>query len=123
LLDRGQDPLPLISDGLAAVPGDHALRFLAARAYLANGAFETALRIARELRAVDAQALSDGLLAFDRRIFSEFADDLAGTAAFRLGDFTAASHHFDAAAAVAPDNPAYRLKARAADMQQPRRKV
>ena len=50
-----------------------------------------ALQIAKDLLSVNTNALSDGLLAFDQRIFEEFANDLAGVAAFRLGLFAEAS--------------------------------
>ena len=70
-----------------------------------------------------AKWLSDGLLAFDRRIFEEFASDLAGVAALRLGLFAEASRHFLNAAAAAPDNVSYRIKARAALLQQQRLKA
>jgi hypothetical protein len=122
-LERGQNPLPFVSKGLAAVPNDHALRFIEARARLDVGEFETALQIAKSLLAVDAEALSGGLLAFDRRIFGEFAEDLAGIAAFRLGLFTEAVRHFSSAAAVAPYNVSYRIKARAVSLQKQRQET
>jgi tetratricopeptide (TPR) repeat protein len=122
-LERGQDPSPLISEGLAAVPDDYALWFIAARARLDAGEFETARRIAENLLSVDTDTLSDGLLAFDQRIFDEFANDLAGVAAFRLGLFAEASRRFSDAAAVAPDSVSYRVKARAALLQQQRLKA
>ena len=122
-LERGQDPSALITEGLAAVPDDHALWLIAARARLDAGEFEAARRIAEDLLSVDADALSDGLLAFDQRIFEEFANDLAGVAGFRLGLFAEASRHFLSAAAAAPDNGSYRIKARAALLQQQRLKA
>jgi glycosyltransferase involved in cell wall biosynthesis len=122
-LERGQDSSRLISEGLAAVPDDHALWFIAARARLDAGELETARRIAENLLKVDIDALSDGLLAFDQRIFGEFANDLAGIAAFRLGLFAEAWRHFSSAAAVAPDDMSYRIKARAAFLQQQRLKA
>jgi glycosyltransferase involved in cell wall biosynthesis len=122
-LERGQDPSALIAEGLAGVPDDYALWFIAARDRLNAGEFEAARRIAEDLLSVDTDALSDGLLAFDQRIFEEFANDLAGVAAFRLGLFAEASRHFLSAAAAAPDNVSYRIKARAALLQQQRLKA
>jgi tetratricopeptide (TPR) repeat protein len=122
-LERGQDPSALIAEGLAAVPGDHALRFMEARAMLDAGEFETALQIAESLLSVDTNARSNDLLAFDERIFDEFAKDLAGVAAFRLGLFAEASRYFSSAAAVAADNFSYRIKSRAALLQQQRLKA
>jgi len=113
--ERGDDPRALIAEGLAAVPDDHALRLMRARAGLDAGDAAGALAIAASLLAIDPDALCDGLLAFDRRIFGEFAHDLAAIAAFRLGRFDAACLHFDAAAALARDPLPYRIKARAAE--------
>jgi glycosyltransferase involved in cell wall biosynthesis len=113
--ERGDDPRALIADGLAAVPDDHALRLMHARALLDAGDAEPALAIAAGLLAIDPDALCDSLLAFDRRIFGELAHDLAAIAAFRLGRFDEARAHFDAAAALAPDPLPYRVKARAAE--------
>jgi tetratricopeptide (TPR) repeat protein len=117
----GQDPLPLISEGLAEMPQDHALRFLEAQARLDKGEFETALRISEVLLDVDMNVLSEGLLAFDQRIFGELSEDLAGIAAFRLGLFDEAERHFLSAAAIAPADRSYRAKAHAARSQQRRR--
>jgi hypothetical protein len=122
-LERGQDPLSLIAEGLAAVPDDHALRFMEARARLDAGEFATALHIAEGLLSADTNARSNDLLAFDERIFDEFAKDLAGVAAFRLGLFAEASRYFSNAAAVAADNVSYRVKSRAALLQQQRLKA
>ena len=113
-LENGRDPLPLIAEGLAAEPGDFALQFLEGRARLDAGEYEQALQIARSLRAVDPDLLDEGLLAFDRRIFTEFADDLAGIASFRLGAFAEAARRFSAAASSAAQAEPYRAKARAA---------
>lgn len=113
-LESGRDPLPLIAAGLAVLPDDFALQFLEGRARLAAGDYERALQIATRLRAVDADLLTDGLLSFDRRIFREFADDLAGVAFFRLGSFAEAVRRFSAAASCAGQAEPYRMKARAA---------
>lgn len=113
-LERGRDPQPLIAEGLAALPDDFALQFLEGRARLAAGEYQRALQIATRLRAIDADLLTDGLLAFDRRIFTEFADDLAGVACFRLGSFAEAARRFSAAVSCAGQAEPYRMKAHAA---------
>ncbi len=80
-------------------------------------------KLQRVLLSVDTNARSNDLLAFDQRIFEEFANDLAGVAAFRLGLFAEASRYFSSAAAVAADNFSYRIKSRAALLQQQRLKA
>lgn len=113
-LARARDPLPLIAEGLAAFVDDFALQYLEGRARLAAGEYDRALQVATRLRAIDPDLLTDGLLAFDRRIFTEFADDLAGVASFRLGSFADAAHRFSSAAACAEQGEPYRVKAQAA---------
>jgi tetratricopeptide (TPR) repeat protein len=120
-LERREDPRALIAEGLAAAPDDHALSLMQARALLDAGEAEAALAIAARLQAIDPDRLVDGLLAFDRRIFGEFACDLAGIAAFRLARFADASAQFAKAARLAPDPLPYRLKARAAELRHGRR--
>ena len=115
-LARREDPRPLIAEGLSAMPDDHALALMRARALLDAGEAEPALAVAARLAAIDPDALADGLLAFDRRIFGEFAHDLAAVAALRLRRFGEARAHFDAAAALAPNPLPYRVKARAAEL-------
>ena len=94
-----------------------------ARARLDAGEFDTALQIADSLLSLETNARSNDLLAFDERIFDEFAKDLAGVAAFRLGLFAEASRYFSNAAAVAADNLSYRIKSRTALLQQQRLKA
>jgi len=116
--ERGLNPLALVAEGLASVPDDHALRFMEARARLDSDEFAAALQIAEDLLSIDAELLFDGLLAFDKRIFGEFAHELAGVAAFRLGRFADASRHFLRAAVASPENISYRVRAHAASLQQ-----
>jgi tetratricopeptide (TPR) repeat protein len=115
--ERHDDPRPIIAAGLTAVPDDHALALMRARALLDAGEAEQALSVAIGLTSIDPDRLSDGLLAFDRRIFGEFACDLAGIAAFRLGRLAEAGDHFTQAAGLAPHPLPYRLKARAAALR------
>jgi tetratricopeptide (TPR) repeat protein len=109
----GEDPLALVEDGLARLPEDHALAFLHGRALLAAGQPEEALAIARRLAAIDPDALTARMLAFDRRIFEEQACELAAVAALRLGRRAEAAAWFDKAAHFAPDDLSYRLRAKA----------
>lgn len=112
-IDRGEDPLALVAAGLARLPDDHALVFLHGRALLAAGRPEEALAIAARLAAIDPDALTVRMLAFDRRIFEEQACELAAVAALRLGRAAEAAAWFDKAARFAPDDLSYRLRAKA----------
>lgn len=112
-IEAGKDPLALVEDGLARLPEDHALLFTRGRALLAAGRPEEALAIAERLAAIDPDALTARMLAFDRRIFEEHACELAAVAALRLGRHAQAATWFDKAARFAPDDLSYRLRARA----------
>lgn len=112
-LEAGEDPLALVEDGLARLPEDHALAFLHGRALLAAGRPEEAIAIAQCLAAIDPDALTARMLAFDRRIFEEQACELAAVAALRLGRHAEAAVWFDKAARFAPADLSYRLRAKA----------
>jgi tetratricopeptide (TPR) repeat protein len=92
-----------------------ALRLAAGRTALAVGEAEAALALADLLHAIDADSFIDPLMAYDKRIFGEWALDLKGAALLRLGQRAEAADAFRRAGELAPDNPAYRFKAIAAD--------
>jgi tetratricopeptide (TPR) repeat protein len=109
-LENGSDPLHIIDDGLRRVPDDYGLMFLKAKAQLRSSCPEQALEIAKSLRGVDPDSLYDGILAFDCRIFREYACELAGMASLALGDRKAAAHYFAEAASFVPDDVSLRLE-------------
>jgi glycosyltransferase involved in cell wall biosynthesis len=121
--DAGEDPLAVIEEGLAALPEDHALRFMRARALINLHRHQSAIEVLASLTAHDALSFADPYLAYDRRIFGEFAHDLTGVALLRLGRFAEASAAFQTAAASAPqqDRIRYRAKAAAAAAKAARR--
>lgn len=116
-LHAGQDALEaarLAREALAAFPQDMALRLAAGRTALAAGDAEAALALAGHLCAVDADTFMDPLMAYDKRIFGEWAFELKGAALLRLGRRPEAAEAFRRAGGFAPDDPAYRFKAIAA---------
>jgi glycosyltransferase involved in cell wall biosynthesis len=84
-LDSGRDPRGLVEEGLAALPDDHALRFLAARREAAFGDAATALKYLDRLLSIDPSTLDDGLIAFDTRIFGSLAEELKIAILMKLG--------------------------------------
>ncbi len=76
--------------------------------------YDDALTTIDQLTAQDKDEFFDPLLSYDRRIFGEFAHDLAGIALMRLGRMAMAATAFAAAAEEAPEPLAYRAKAAAA---------
>ncbi|MGB3417849.1 MAG: glycosyltransferase family 2 protein [Mesorhizobium sp.] len=104
----------LAREAVAAFPEDMALRLAAARTAFATGEVEAALTLADALAAIDADSFIDPLMAYDKRIFGEWALDLKGAALLRLGRRAEAADAFRRAGELAPDDPAYRFKAIAA---------
>ncbi len=112
-LDRKEDSLDLLEEGLSRVPEDHALRFLKARALIEAGDPEAALEMTEYLLAINPAELVDGLIAFDESIFRERACELAAIASLRMGRRNEACHYFLKAAAFAPQELHYAIKAAA----------
>jgi glycosyltransferase involved in cell wall biosynthesis len=110
LLSEGKDAVTVAEQGLAAFPDDHALRLLLARALVDAGRESEARAILEKLLAIDPETFFDSRIAFDRRIFGEFAYELAGLAAFRLGNYADAANAYGHAFKASGDIT-YRVKA------------
>jgi glycosyltransferase involved in cell wall biosynthesis len=115
-LDANEDALPVIEEGLAALPEDFALQFMKARALINLHSHEAALGTLDRLITENTTDFTNAHAAYDRRIFNEFALDLKGVALLRLGRFVEASIEFNKAAqaASAQDRLRYRAKSAAA---------
>ena len=100
--ERGDDPRPVIAQGLSKYSADHCLRLLAAKAEIEHGDPEATLSDLGALAAIDAAVFCDPRIAYDRRTFSVWPHALAGAANFRLGRF-AEAHAAFLRAAGAPD--------------------
>lgn len=99
--------------GLSAHPRHHALRLMLANALFAAGEAAAILDLLDPLIAIDAETFEDPLVAYDKRIFGEWAHDLMGAAYARMGHRDKAAEAFGRAALLAPENLAYRTKAAA----------
>jgi tetratricopeptide (TPR) repeat protein len=110
---RGEDPLPVIAEGLARWPEHHALRFLQARALIDAGRHDEALAIADSLLAVDAALFCDPAVSYDERIFGVDALELKAVALLRSGRRAEAGRAFAQASALAPDELSYKARATA----------
>lgn len=99
--------------GLSAHPHSHGLRLMLANALFMTGEAGTLLELLTALIAIDGETFADTLIAYDKRIFGEWAFDLLGAAYARMGRRNLAARAFRQAAALAPDNLAYRIKAAA----------
>ena len=94
----GEATLELVREGMAQFPLDHALRFQLAEQLAQLDRHAEALSHLEVLRGVDPDALGDGLLAFDRRIFGAFAWQLTGSCLMSMGRQPEALLAFRAAA-------------------------
>jgi glycosyltransferase involved in cell wall biosynthesis len=117
--DAGEDPLPIIEDGLATFRGDQALIFMKARALINRKEYQLAIEVLESLTREYSASFSDTYVAYDCRIFGEFAMDLTGVALFRLGRYAEAKAAFERAgdAASDQDRRQYRMKASAMSMK------
>ena len=113
---KAQDALPAIAEGFAHYPRNPSLQFLKARILLDIGRAEEAIPILKSLTKINSARYQDVRLAHDRRIFDVYAHDLLGVALLRLGRRPEAAACFARAAAAAPDERSYRVKAQALGM-------
>jgi tetratricopeptide (TPR) repeat protein len=115
---KGLDALPTIEEGLAHYPRNPSLRMLQAKILIDLGRPEEVLSILEILVSTDSSTYQDVRLAHDRRIFDVHAPDLLGVALLRLGRRAEAAASFARAAAAAPEDPSYRVKAQALAQRQ-----
>ena len=94
----GEATLALIEEGMTRFPADYALRFQLAQQLTQLNRHAEALPHLELLRNIDPDSLGDGLLAFDRRIFSTYAWQLTGTCLLATGHQQEALRAFRAAA-------------------------
>jgi tetratricopeptide (TPR) repeat protein len=80
--------------------------------------YQFAIEILESLTRDNRVSFSASYVAYDRRIFGEFAMDLAGVAVIRLGRYAEAKAAFERAAdaALDQDRRQYRMKASAMSM-------
>jgi tetratricopeptide (TPR) repeat protein len=114
LLSRNLDALSVAEEGLTEYPEDRVLWLVHARALVRAGRPEEALHRINALLADDPGEFYDPLVAYDRRVFREYAYDLEGIALLRLGRHAEAADAFERAANAAPEDRSYRMKAIAA---------
>jgi tetratricopeptide (TPR) repeat protein len=108
-IERNEDCLALLEEGLAIDPANWLLRWLQARALRGQGRFEPAMAIFRELAAQDADRMV-APTAYDRRIFGAGAWAELGYCAFIQRSYGEAASYYGEAARLEPDQLEYRAK-------------
>lgn len=108
---RASEARAILEEGLTIRPNDPALLLLKARSLVDLECYSEALPLLAGLPLDKPEEFCDPDVAYDLRIFGEWAYDLIGVAQFRLGRFSEAREAFMAAAACTPDNSQHRAKA------------
>ena len=101
----------LLSEALGLFPGHYGLQWLAGKSALDRGAFTAAREIFLRLASVDAGAVFDEYIAYDRALFTHHAQESLALTAFRAGNFDIAATHYRQAAQTASDPRPLRIKA------------
>lgn len=114
-IDRGQADDALLDEARARFPDNYQLLWLDGRRLLAASRLEDAHRAFAALAAVDAETFTDDGVAYDARIFGEWAEDALGLCCFRLGRFAESAEHYRRAEALSADGAAYRARRRLAE--------
>jgi tetratricopeptide (TPR) repeat protein len=91
-------------------PDNPLLRFCGAMLDSRAGHQAAAIEVFQRLAAIDAEAFSDPLTAFDKRLFGEFTWAALGTCCFKLGCYAESAAWFFKAAAADPQSLDYRVK-------------
>ncbi|MEQ1770376.1 MAG: glycosyltransferase [Devosia sp.] len=107
----GGNALPTIEAGLALYPRQPSLQHFRARILVERGEPEQAIAVLDALIATGEAGGTDPNIAFDRRIFGEYAHELRAIALLKLGRKQEAGRAFAMASALAPDNLSYRVRA------------
>jgi tetratricopeptide (TPR) repeat protein len=107
---RSQSCRALLDRAIARRPDDLLLSFLWCRQEIEERRFAAAIPPLERLAAVDPDTFVHPALAFDRRIFAEFAPALLGTCWLHAGDPARAVRWFGIASAARPESGEYRAK-------------
>ena len=108
-----EDALRLAEEACRLYPDHKALMLARAGVRFALGEAESILPDLRDLTSIDEETYYDPLIAYDKRIFGEWAHVLLGGVHVRMGDREKAAECYRRAAEFAPDSQEYRVKAAA----------
>lgn len=100
----------LLDEAAARFPRNHLLVWLRAQTLVGERCFTEAELLLRGLAAVDGEADACPELAYDRRIFEEFAYGALATCCFGLGRWAEAAEWYGRAATAQPSSLEYRAK-------------
>lgn len=105
----------LVAEALARFERTPTLELAAGRLELADGDPASAAARAQWLLDLDLDAIVDTGSSYDGRVFGAWAWELLGGARFALGDDAGAADAYRQAEALAPEEPAHRVRRRLAE--------
>jgi tetratricopeptide (TPR) repeat protein len=111
---RGEDGAGLLAEARSRYPSNKLLWWVEAIERLSERRYTEALELLDRLLAVDLAALPAEGVAYDERIFNEFAHAARGACLFRLGRYAEAQDAYAEARRLNPASLAYRAKWRVA---------
>jgi glycosyltransferase involved in cell wall biosynthesis len=112
--ERGEDVAELLEEGRRRFPDNKLLWWVEATVRRSEGRYEESLGLLDRLLAVDLASLPAENIAYDARIFREWALDARGACLFRLERYEEAAASYARAEAIVPGSLEYRAKRAAA---------
>jgi glycosyltransferase involved in cell wall biosynthesis/tetratricopeptide (TPR) repeat protein len=108
--DRGEDVAALLDEARERYPQNKLLWWVQAAALISARRYEEALSLLDKLVRVELSSLPDEDVAYDRRIFGEFAQEARGVCLVALGRHTQAVAAYEEALRENPDSTVYRTR-------------
>jgi tetratricopeptide (TPR) repeat protein len=109
-LHRPAASRPVVEEMAHRFPGEALTQWAVAQQAMAEGRYDDAIEPLEALATVDADALVHACLAYDRRLFGEWAYHALGLCWFQLGDPGAAATWLGRAVQANPAEPEYEVK-------------
>ena len=106
----GRPDLALAREAIARFPGNPVLLWAGAETAFALKQWRQAVDWIDALLNLDRDAIADEAVAIDESLIGHVAHDARGQALFELGHYLEAATAFSVAEALAPEEPAYRVR-------------
>jgi glycosyltransferase involved in cell wall biosynthesis len=107
---RGEDVSALLEEARERYPQNKLLWWVQAAALISARRYEESLSLLDKLVRVELSSLPDEGVAYDRRIFGEFAHEARGVCLVALGRYTQAVAAYEKALCENPDSTVYRTR-------------